>query len=202
MPCPLCGRAADASTPPCPHCPPDKKTVVTLAPTETTASASAETPEQNTAVDPEVLPPEDGHAAQRGPFDTQNIFGRNQAQGHNQSGSFRFAVWHGASSGGAGGAGGPGGFGGMGMGRSSCLPGCITLFLTLVCAVQFGILGALGFLVFHLIGSGMVLALNLRQIMQGQPAHFGLGLTMGPWVGRLVIWGGSWALVGWLSGGF
>ena len=81
----------------------------------------------------------------------------------------------------------------MGLGRNSCLPGCITLFLMLVCAVQFGALAAPGFFVFHLLGSGLMLTVNLRRALQGR--------VVNPWPGRVLVWAASWALVGWLSGG-
>lgn len=218
MPCSICGRAEGASTPPCPHCPdyaggPDHAhrphTEVSNFALVPTAEPQKEV--HDAAIDPEILPPEGQESGRHG---ARNIFGQTgtgstqeQGQGQHGSGSFRFAMWHGANSGGNGTS---GGIGGMGMGRSSCLPGCITLFLLLVCSVQFGVLAALGFLIFHLVGSGMVLALTLQQMMRGRPAYLWLIPLLGPslspvvwpWLGRVVVWGSSWALVGWLSGGF
>lgn len=91
-----------------------------------------------------------------------------------------------------------GGLGGMGTGslvaRDGCLPGMITMLLAAVCAVQFGVLSAIGFLVFYAISSGVGFFLRVRALMQGT--------NINPWVFRTGAWLVSSVLVVWLSDGF
>lgn len=93
-----------------------------------------------------------------------------------------------------GGAFGSGAFGTGMVARDGCLPGMITLLLAAVCAVQFGILSAIGFLVFYAIGSAAAFMLRVRTLMQG--TH------VSPWIFRLAVWGLASLLVVWLSDGF
>lgn len=99
---------------------------------------------------------------------------------------FTYATWN------------AGGMGGMGAGslvaRDGCLPGMITLLLTAVCAVQFGVLSAIGFLVFYAITSGVGFFLRVRALMQGT--------NINPWLFRVGAWLASSVLVVWLSDGF
>ena len=148
----------------------------------------------------------------RGPSGQQD---QQWQQAQNLGTAFRFITFRHLGQGGFGG-GGFGGFGGgqngagpsgMGpgtgpglfttMGRDSCLPGMITLGIMLVCAVQFGVLAALGFGIFYLLGSAFMLIFQVRQAMQGRALH----PLVGSWLGRMAVWAGSWVLAGWLSGG-
>lgn len=90
--------------------------------------------------------------------------------------------------------------GGAGLGsgnlvaRDGCLPAMITLLLTAVCAVQWGILSAISFVVFYLLASGMGFMVRLRNLMQGR--------AIDPWVFRIASWVGAGLIVAWLSDAF
>ena len=93
--------------------------------------------------------------------------------------------------------------GGAGFGRvwtatgadgAGCLAPCITLALFLVCLSQFGLLAAIGFVVFHVIGSIAGSLRAMRRLVEGrQPT---------PWSWRLGNWFISFMLTAWLAGGF
>lgn len=101
---------------------------------------------------------------------------------------FSYTTWN-TGSGGFG-----GGMGGGMVARDGCLPGMITLLLAAVCAVQFGVLSAIGFLVFYAIGSAAAFMLRLRVLMEGK--------HVSPWIFRIATWGAASLLVVWLSDGF
>lgn len=137
------------------------------------SSANGSTQQQPIVITPEVV--DDG--AQQG--DRQQIFSGTSANGSR----FTYATWN---------SGGLGGFGSGGMvARDGCLPGLVTLLLAAVCAVQFGILSAIGFLVFYAIGSGMGFFWRVRCLMQGK--------NISPWFFRVGAWIVASLLVVWLS---
>lgn len=99
------------------------------------------------------------------------------------------------------GAGGPGGFNrifyttfpsGQGM-PPACLPTIITLVLALAAAFEYGLLAAIGFLVFAAIGRVLTFFLTIRHFLEGRFFH--------PWLPHVVTWVICWLLVAWLSGG-
>lgn len=168
MRCEHCGRTVGDATPPCPHCP-----AVHADNTPAGTDAGRDTP--RTVIDPEVVD-------ERESGGERQFFSRTTRE----SGGTRytFASWN------VNGNRGSGGF----VGGGSCLPGCITLFMPVLCAVQFGVLAAVGFLFFYMIGSGIAIFAGLQRVMQGR--------TLNPWIPRVINWGVSWLLAGWLSGGF
>ncbi|MDE7241697.1 MAG: hypothetical protein K2N62_07460 [Desulfovibrio sp.] len=93
--------------------------------------------------------------------------------------------------------------GGAGFGRvwtatgadgAGCLSPCITLALFLVCLSQFGLLAAIGFVVFHVIGSIAGSLRAMRRLVEGRQPN--------PWSWRLGNWFISFMLTAWLAGGF
>ena len=93
--------------------------------------------------------------------------------------------------------------GGAGFGRvwtatgadgAGCLAPCITLALFLVCLSQFGLLAAIGFVVFHVIGSIAGSIRAMRRLVEGRQPN--------PWSWRLGNWFISFMLTAWLAGGF
>lgn len=172
MSCPHCGRKPDAPGPACPHCPDAR------LPARQNAD-NARDP-HSTVVDAEIVDEKESSAA------GSHIYYQ------------QFRTGSGGGFGGSGG--GPGGFRaftwrsgpGFAMGGDSCLPGIITLFMVLACAVQSGALAAVAFFFFYLIGSGIAAFANLQRIMQGRPLN--------PWVSRAVVWGACWLLTTWLAG--
>ena len=93
--------------------------------------------------------------------------------------------------------------GGAGFGRvwtatgadgAGCLAPCITLALFLVCLSQFGLLAAIGFVVFHVIGSIAGSLRAMRRLVEGRQPN--------PWSWRLGNWFISFMLTAWLAGGF
>lgn len=108
--------------------------------------------------------------------------------GDSSGSGFTYTTW---SSGAGMGAGmGSGGL----VARDGCLPAMITILLTGVCAVQWGVLAAISFVVFYVLASGMSFMLRLRNLMQGR--------NINPWVFRIVSWVGAGILVAWLSDAF
>ncbi|MEG2172696.1 MAG: hypothetical protein RRY29_05490 [Desulfovibrionaceae bacterium] len=104
------------------------------------------------------------------------------AYGGDSGTHFSYATWN------------TGGVGSGGMvSRDACLPGMITLLLAAVCAVHFGVLSAIGFLVFYAMGSAVGFLVRVRSLMQGQ--------VLSPWIFRVGAWGGAALLVTWLSDG-
>ena len=74
----------------------------------------------------------------------------------------------------------------------ACLPTLITLVLALVVAFQFGILAAIGFLVFAAISRLLIFFMSIRHFLEGR--------FFNPWVPHLISWFICWLLVAWLSG--
>lgn len=142
------------------------------------SSADSGAAQQVTVITPEVV--DDSRQGYK-----QQTFSGTSADGSR----FTYATW---SSGGLGGLGGMGA-GGM-VARDGCLPGLVTIALAAVCAVQFGILSAIGFLVFYALGSGMGFFWRVRCLMQGK--------NVSPWFFRVGAWLVSSLLVVWLSDGF
>lgn len=118
--------------------------------------------------------------------------------------TFRTGGFGGGS--GHGGNGGHGGYGAPGFGGgferirtitggdgNACLAPCITLALFLVCLSQFGLLAAIGFLVFHTIGGIAGSLRSMRLLMAGR--------LVNPWAWRLGNWFVSFMLTLWLAGG-
>lgn len=77
---------------------------------------------------------------------------------------------------------------------TGCLIPFITLFLFGVLLGQYGLLAAIGFLVFHIIGSILGTLRLSRQLV--------LGFPMNPWPWRIGNWCVSFILTVWLAGGF
>lgn len=77
---------------------------------------------------------------------------------------------------------------------TGCLSGFVTLALFLVCLGQFGLLAAIGFMVFYGIGAIMGTLRNARLLMAGYPPSL--------WGWRLGNWVISFMLTAWLAGGF
>lgn len=93
--------------------------------------------------------------------------------------------------------------GGAGFGRvwtatgadgTGCLAPCITLVLFLVCLSQFGLLAAIGFVFFHIVGSIAGSIRAMRRLVEGRQPN--------PWSWRLGNWFISFMLTAWLAGGF
>ena len=93
--------------------------------------------------------------------------------------------------------------GGAGFGRvwtatgadgGGCLAPCITLALFFVCLSQFGLLAAIGFVVFHVIGSIAGSIRAMRRLVEGRQPN--------PWGWRFGNWFISFILTAWLAGGF
>lgn len=102
---------------------------------------------------------------------------------------------------GTAGAGGNGGFSrifyttfpsGQGM-PPACLPTIITLALALIAAFEYGLLAAIGFLVFAAIGRAVTFFLTIRHLLEGR--------FFNPWLPHIITWVVCWLLVAWLSGG-
>ncbi len=168
MRCEHCGRTAGDATPPCPHCPDAHDADLPVR-----ADAGRETP--RAVIEPEVVDERESHGG-------QGYFSRTTQE--NGGTRFTFASWN---------VNGNMGSGGL-AGGNSCLPGCITLFMLALCTVQFGVLAAVGFLFFYMIGSWIAIFAGLQRVMQGR--------TVNPWIPRVINWIVCWLLVGWLSGGF
>lgn len=93
--------------------------------------------------------------------------------------------------------------GGAGFGRvwtatgadgAGCLSPCVTFALFLVCLSQFGLLAAIGFVVFHVVGSIAGSIRAMRRLVEGRQPN--------PWSWRLGNWFISFMLTAWLAGGF
>lgn len=174
MRCEHCGRTAGDPTPPCPRCPDVRSTEHSSSPAVPESDTGS--PKATTVVDAEVVNEGEARSGQKS-FTC--------VTGDNGRVRYSFASWNVGGT-----AGGTGGF----SGGVSCLPGCITLFLMALCAVQFGVLAAVGFLFFYLIGSWIAIFAGLQRAMRGKLTN--------PWLPRIFNWGTCWLLVGWLSGGF
>ena len=74
----------------------------------------------------------------------------------------------------------------------ACLPTFISLGLALAAAFKYGILAAIGFLVFAGVGRLITFFLTVQHWMEGK--------ALNPWVLHVVTWGVCWLLVAWLSG--
>lgn len=138
-----------------------------------------------TVVTPEIVD-DAAQGQQRGQQQGQGGFYSQTSNGNGTR--FTYTTW-------TGGAGMGGGLesGGL-VARDGCLPAMITMLLTGVCAVQWGILAAISFVVFYILASGMSFMLRLRNLMQGR--------NIDPWVFRIVSWLGAGVLVAWLSDAF
>lgn len=77
---------------------------------------------------------------------------------------------------------------------NGCLGGAITFGLFIVCLGQYGLLAAIGFMVFYAIGGVIGSVYAARRLMGGMPAN--------PWVWRIGNWLISFTLTVWLAGGF
>lgn len=77
---------------------------------------------------------------------------------------------------------------------AGCLAPCVTFALFLVCLSQFGLLAAIGFAVFHIVGSIAGSIRSMRMLVIGRQPN--------PWSWRLGNWFVSFMLTAWLAGGF
>lgn len=108
--------------------------------------------------------PKNGDNNNRRIYDTEIIDdnGQSNGKGGNQAG---FGIW--TASGYSGYSGG-------------CGPSFITFALFFACIIQFGLLAAIGFIVFYAIGSILGSIYNGRRIILGQPYN--------PWLWRFCNW--------------
>lgn len=77
---------------------------------------------------------------------------------------------------------------------TGCLAALITLTLFFACLFQWGLLAAIGFIVFHTIGSVISSIHTARQLVRG--------LSYNIWNLRICNWVISFFITAWLSGGF
>lgn len=78
--------------------------------------------------------------------------------------------------------------------RNGCLAPAISFALFFICLGQFGVLAAIGFLVFYAIGGIIGSVHSTRRLMAGLPYN--------PWAWRAGNWTISFLLTVWLAGGF
>lgn len=77
--------------------------------------------------------------------------------------------------------------------NGGCLSSFITVMLFLICLGQYGLLAAIGFFVFHLIGSILGSVHSARQLIRGLPYSV--------WSWRVGNWIISFLVTVWLAGG-
>ena len=77
---------------------------------------------------------------------------------------------------------------------TGCLAAFITLSIFFACLFQWGLLAAIGFIVFHTIGSVVSSIHTARQLMRG--------LSYNIWSLRISNWIISFFITAWLAGGF
>ena len=176
------------------------------APTGAGDAAHGARPE---AITPEVIPPDDAttqaagnpseaahlplrRPGQTGDYDGQGGHARQPHGDARSGGSFRYYSW-GVFRGGSGGS-GQGGTTGSGMGgdmggaflMSAQAPMLITLALLIGVGASLGVLAAIGFGFFYLLGSAFAATANARRILSGKP------LTPATvWLNRLLVWGAA-----------
>lgn len=75
--------------------------------------------------------------------------------------------------------------------QKSCLPGIISLVLTLAAFIQFGFLGALGFVFFTLIGKGIGFLVFMKNFLNGR--------VIPPIVLDCIVWFVAYSLTAFLS---
>lgn len=85
-------------------------------------------------------------------------------------------------------------WGGAPLSGTGCLGPAITFALCMVCLGRYGILAAIGFIVFYVIGAVLGTLHTTKLVMQGQPVY--------PWAWRTGNWIISFLLTVWLAGGF
>lgn len=78
--------------------------------------------------------------------------------------------------------------------NSGCLAAFITLCIFMACLFQWGLLAAIGFIVFHTIGNIISSIHSARQLMRGFMYNI--------WNLRIINWLISFFLTAWLAGGF
>lgn len=76
---------------------------------------------------------------------------------------------------------------------AGCLPAVVTCALFLVCMAEYGLLAAIGFAVFHLVGNVLGSIRQTRQLMDGH--------IYNPWLWRTGNWLVSFLLTVWLAAG-
>lgn len=77
---------------------------------------------------------------------------------------------------------------------TGCLAGLISLTIFFACLFQWGLLAAIGFIVFHTLGSVISSIHTARQLMRGLPYNI--------WSLRICNWVISFFITAWLAGGF
>lgn len=75
-----------------------------------------------------------------------------------------------------------------------CLGPAITFGLFLLALAQYGLLAAIGFMVFYAIGSALGIVYQAKKLV--------LGIATNPWGWRIWTWAISFLLTIWLAGGF
>lgn len=75
--------------------------------------------------------------------------------------------------------------------ENGCFSALLTVVLAISCLIQFGVLSAIGFLVFSGIGSMLIFFLRIKNIM----AH----KMFNPWIARVMSWACAYMLTMWLS---
>ncbi len=78
--------------------------------------------------------------------------------------------------------------------NTGCMAAFLTCFIFCTCLFQWGLLSAIGFLVFHTIGNVISSVYSARRLIQG--------LTYKIWTLRILNWVISFFITAWLSGGF
>lgn len=77
---------------------------------------------------------------------------------------------------------------------NGCLAPAITFAIFMLCLGQYGLLAAIGFLVFYVFGSILGTLHSARRLMRGMPVY--------PWLWRTCNWTASFVFTVWLAGGF
>lgn len=75
--------------------------------------------------------------------------------------------------------------------ENGCFSILITLALAISCAIQFGVLAGIGFLVFSGIGSILTFFLGVKRMMTNK--------TFNPWFARIISWACAYLLIIWLA---
>lgn len=126
-------------------------------------------PDRPRAHDPEVLGPDDDF-----PFRNSHNSASSNSSFNQNRGLYYFSAYSPA--------------------RNGCLYGIITLVLTLICLGQFGVLGAIGFLVFYGAGMAIGAVAGARRSFEGKAPNYLF------W--RILAWVISFILTAWFAGAF
>lgn len=163
MRCPICG--SEYNGPHCPNC-------VTHLP----AAREESRRQAQDAVDAEVIHDDDDQSGFR-----SGQWSSSSTQG------FSWTSWR---SEGSGGRAFSGGF--QSLGGSAGMAFWITFGLMLACGFRFGVLAAIGFMVFYGIAAALGMLFTVNRLMSG--------FAVNPWFVRICNWTVCWLLTAWLAG--